>query len=235
MLGNLTQFQPEIILTAYDNIEFILRMLLATVCGGLIGLERSIRLKEAGIRTHCLVAMSAALFMILSKYAFMDVVNTSLGKADASRIASQVVSGISFLGAGIIFKQRNSGVTGLTTAAGIWATSALGLAFGAGMYFAGISGTLIILCLQFLLHKHSSGSSAPFEYDLYIRMKDDPKLNEDFLALLKKRECSIENTRIKKDGDMVEMKLFARSEHELEHDDILLFVQDHPDVEEFGV
>ncbi len=235
MLGNLTQFQPEIILTAYDNIEFILRMLLATVCGGLIGLERSIRLKEAGIRTHCLVAMSAALFMILSKYAFMDVVNTSLGKADASRIASQVVSGISFLGAGIIFKQRNSGVTGLTTAAGIWATSALGLAFGAGMYFAGISGTLIILCLQFLLHKHSSGSSAPFEYDLYIRMKDDPKLNEDFLALLKKRECRIENTRIKKDGDMVEMKLFVRSEHELEHDDILLFVQDHPDVEEFGV
>lgn len=103
--------------------EFFLRIVLASVCGILIGFERSKRLKEAGVRTHCMVACGAALMMIVSKYGFADLVQEAgvylygTKGADASRIASQVVSGVGFLGAGVIFRTGVS-IKGLTTAAG---------------------------------------------------------------------------------------------------------------------
>ena len=133
-------------------LDFIIRVVVATVCGALLGVERTKRFKEAGIRTHCVVAAASAVFMLLSKYAFTDLgIDT-----DASRIASQVVSGISFLGAGAIFRNGNI-VRGLTTAAGIWATAAIGMAVGSGMYFLGIFLTVLILLVQLLMHKFRIG------------------------------------------------------------------------------
>ena len=109
-----------------SELEWMLRVVVAGGLGFCIGMERSYRRKEAGIRTHCIVALASALFMILSKYAFMDCGTIDgLRGADASRIASQVVSGISFLGAGIIVHHGGLTVKGLTTAAGIWCTSAI--------------------------------------------------------------------------------------------------------------
>lgn len=102
----------------YTNLEFLLKILLATFMGAIIGFERKSRNKEAGIRTHAIVCLASALMMIVSKYGFFDV-----ERIDASRIASQVVTGIGFLGAGLIFIKNNS-VNGLTTAAGVWATAA---------------------------------------------------------------------------------------------------------------
>ena len=146
-------------------LEFFLRMIVASICGAVIGFERSKRYKEAGIRTHVIVCMASALFMIVSKHGFMDI--TALGvpdgitrASDPARVAAQVVTGISFLGAGVIFK-NGSTVKGLTTAAGIWATSAIGLAFGGGMYYIGLFGTVLIAVLQFVLHKFKIGSDAP--------------------------------------------------------------------------
>ncbi|MBR4462559.1 MAG: MgtC/SapB family protein [Erysipelotrichaceae bacterium] len=111
-------------------------MLFAT----LIGYERHRSFKEAGVRTHVLVALSTCLLMIVSKYGFADV-----EKVDASRIAAGVVSGISFLGAGIIFERRGK-IEGLTTAAGVFATGAIGMCFGAGLYLLGVfSGFLTLL------------------------------------------------------------------------------------------
>lgn len=105
MLSGLTQYVPEATLTVYDNLEFLIRLLLSAALGALVGLERSKRCKEAGIRTHCIIACTSALFMIVSKYAFLDCVTLDgLRGADPARIAAQVVSGISFLGAGVIFK-----------------------------------------------------------------------------------------------------------------------------------
>ena len=115
--------QQELVLSA----EFFLRILTAAVCGIVIGYERENRNKEAGIRTHAIVALGAALIMIVSKYGFSDIQNY-----DASRVAAQIVSGIGFLGAGIIFI-RNRAVSGLTTAAGIWATAGVGMAVGSGI------------------------------------------------------------------------------------------------------
>ena len=102
MLSGLTQYVPEATLTIYDNLEFLIRLLLSAALGALVGLERSKRRKEAGIRTHCIIACTSALFMIVSKYAFLDCVTVDgLRGADPARIAAQVVSGISFLGAGM--------------------------------------------------------------------------------------------------------------------------------------
>ena len=125
----------------FSQFEYILRILISGLCGLLIGLERKNRSKEAGIRTHFVVACGAAVFMIVSKYAFFDMINGQYSgldvRLDPSRVASTIVSGIGFLGAGMIFVQKNT-ITGLTTAAGIWATAGVGMAIGAGMYSMGI-------------------------------------------------------------------------------------------------
>ena len=116
MLGNLSLPQ---------NLDFCLRLLLACICGASIGVERSRHFKEAGVRTHVIVCMGAALAMIVSKYGFVDLTLADGASfpgtrgADPARVAAQVISGISFLGAGVIFK-REGLVRGLTTAAGIW-------------------------------------------------------------------------------------------------------------------
>jgi putative Mg2+ transporter-C (MgtC) family protein len=136
--------------------EFILRIVLAAILGGIIGLEREYRAKEAGFRTHFLVGMGAAIFMILSKYGYDDVVKTELVRLDPSRIAAQVVSGIGFIGAGCIIFQKHV-VRGLTTAAGLWVTSAIGLACGSGMYLLAAAATLlVVICLEMvsMLHHH---------------------------------------------------------------------------------
>jgi putative Mg2+ transporter-C (MgtC) family protein len=146
----------------WQYFEFFIRVLVACVCGAAIGYERSKRLKEAGIRTHIIVCCAAALTMIVSKYGFADLV-TEEGTAlygtkgtDPARLAAQVIGGVSFLGAGIIFRNGNS-IKGLTTAAGIWATAGIGLAIGAGMYVIGVFSTAVVAAIQILMHKFTIG------------------------------------------------------------------------------
>ena len=127
--------------------ELILRLFLGGIMGGLIGLEREFRAKEAGTRTHFIVALGSALFMIISQYAFD-------GRFDTSRVAAQVVSGIGFIGAGVIIFQKNV-VRGITTAAGMWVSAAIGLACGAGMFPIALAATfLTLLCLEMLHFFH---------------------------------------------------------------------------------
>ena len=124
--------------------EFILRLFLAGIMGAVIGLDREYRAKEAGYRTHFLVSLGSALIMIVSQHGFGEILDTPNVNLDPSRIASQVVTGIGFIGAGTIILHKQI-VRGLTTAAGIWATSGIGLAIGAGMYELGISATILTL------------------------------------------------------------------------------------------
>lgn len=141
----------------YMEIECIIRILIAAICGSFIGIERKVRLKEAGTRTHLVVAFGSALFMVVSKYGFEDMIlrASQLGgeaiKFDPTRIASTIVTGIGFLGAGTIFVRRNV-INGLTTAAGLWSTAAVGMAIGAGQYIIGISATVLLSVFQWLLH-----------------------------------------------------------------------------------
>ena len=121
-----------------STLELTLRLAVALFLGGMIGLEREYRSKDAGFRTHFLVAMGSALFCIVSQYGF------GIDLKDSSRVAAQVVSGIGFLGAGTIIFQRNM-VRGLTTAAGLWVTAAIGLACGTGMFMAAAITTAMVL------------------------------------------------------------------------------------------
>ncbi len=128
-----------------QEITFILRLLLASVLGAAIGLEREFRAKEAGLRTHFLVTLGAALIMIVSQWGFQGAVNIpGTRHADVARVAAQIVSGIGFLGAGAIIMQNQS-VRGLTTAAGLWVAAGIGMAVGGGLYVVAIAGTFFAL------------------------------------------------------------------------------------------
>ena len=126
------------------NTTFLIHISVAALLGGVVGLERGYRAKEAGFRTHFLVALGAALFMILSAHGFEGALITENHRLDVSRIAAQVVSGIGFIGAGTIIFQRQM-VHGLTTAAGLWVTAAIGMAAGAGMYVLATFTTVLVL------------------------------------------------------------------------------------------
>src|ERR1700735_4986266 len=119
---------------------------LALALSAAIGLEREIRQKNAGLRTHTLVGVGAALFMLISKYGFTDVLQPRLVVLDPSRVAAQIVTGVGFLGAGLIFVRRDS-VRGLTTAAAIWVTAAIGSAAGAGLPLLAVLATGIYFLL----------------------------------------------------------------------------------------
>ena len=125
-------------------LQLVIRLLVAGVLGALIGYERELRAKGAGVRTHLLVALGSALFMIISQYGF-----SGAERFDAARIAAGVVTGIGFLGGGIIMKRTH--VSGLTTAAGLWVTAAIGMGAGSGLYLmAGVCTALVLICLEAL-------------------------------------------------------------------------------------
>lgn len=126
--------------------EILIRLLLAALLGSVVGLERE-RLEEvAGLRTHMLVAVGAAIFMLVSAFGFNDILGQPNVVLDPSRVAAQVVSGIGFLGAGTIIMRRTI-VHGLTTAASLWAVAAIGLAVGGGLYFGAVAASVVVLII----------------------------------------------------------------------------------------
>lgn len=128
-----------------DELYHLISILLSVALGFAIGFERKLRYKEAGIRTHTVVCVGSALITVVSKYGFGE------DGTDASRVAAQIVSGIGFLGAGIIVYRKHE-IHGLTTAAGVWATSGVGMAAGAGLYIVATGATVIIIAVQCLFH-----------------------------------------------------------------------------------
>ena len=133
-------------------LHVILRICLATVLGAIAGMERERSERAAGLRTHAMVALGAAAFMLASAYGFKDVLGTPAVVLDPSRIAAQVVTGIGFLGAGTIIFQHQM-IRGLTTAASIWVVAAIGMAVGGGMYVLSMSGTGLTLVVLATLKK----------------------------------------------------------------------------------
>jgi putative Mg2+ transporter-C (MgtC) family protein len=144
---------PRLLAASAPNVEGwrqIGELGLALLLSALIGLEREVRQKSAGLRTHTLVGVGAALFMLISKYGFTDVLEPGRVVLDPSRVAAQIVTGVGFLGAGIIFVRRDS-VRGLTTAAAIWVTAAIGACAGAGLPIlaAATTGIYLLVALGF--------------------------------------------------------------------------------------
>ena len=235
MLSGLTSFVPEASLTLYDNLEFFLRLLLSAVLGALVGLERSKRQKEAGVRTHCIIACTSALFMILSKYAFVDIVDlTGTRGADPARIAAQVVSGISFLGAGVIFKNGNS-IRGLTTAAGMWGTAAIGMAIGAGLYWVGLIEAAVLVTIQIILHRFPVGADALTTQEILVEMADEPQLQEAFDELLRQHGGQVTESSLSRQDGVLRMELTVKLEPPITHDEALEFIKKNDGVRRISV
>ena len=192
-------------LTDTLQLQLVFRIFLAGICGMIIGLERKNRSKEAGIRTHFVVACGAALMMVVSKYAFFDVISKGIYEGvevrlDPSRIASTIASGIGFLGAGMIFVHRNT-ITGLTTAAGIWVTSGVGMAIGAGLYSIGVCATVLILFAQIILHKNFRWIRLPKAKVLVIKGVNEENFQESITNKLEELSISIRDVSIDSDED----------------------------------
>ena len=235
MLSGLTNYVPETALTVFDNLEFFIRIVLAAILGALVGLERSKRQKEAGVRTHCIIACTSALFMILSKYAFVDLVGVAgLRGADPARIAAQVVSGISFLGAGVIFKNGNS-IRGLTTAAGMWGTAAVGMAIGAGMYWVGLIEAAVLVGIQIVLHRFPVGADALTTQEIVVEMTDSDELLARFDALVKSHRGQITESSLTRQDGVLCMEVTAKLDPPITHEEALAFMKANDGVRRVSV
>ena len=176
----------------FYQLEYFIRILLAGICGSVIGLERRKRFKDAGIRTHLILAIGCAVIMIVSKYAFADTLDY-----DAARVASNIITGVGFLGAGVIFVKSGS-VRGLTTAAGIWTTAAIGMAIGAGFYLLGIGVTILLVVIQLLLYRLVPALESIEVAELLIKAKRTPDILERIKAELDRNNIFINTMKIKK-------------------------------------
>lgn len=221
-------------------LDFMLRILVACACGFALGVERSHRFKEAGVRTHMIVCCASALMMIVSKYGFADLIsseNLSLygtHGADPARVAAQVISGISFLGAGMIFKNGNN-VKGLTTAAGIWATAGIGLALGSGMYVLGIFSTVVIAGIQMLMHIVTVGADSYKSSNIDILTENSSDFQGVFNSLMKEIGATVIECRITRDGELVRYNATLKSKKRISAEDVNAMLKDRKDVKEVSV
>lgn len=217
---------------------FFLRLLLACICGGMVGYERTNRGKGAGIRTHIIVALASALMMLVSKYGFTDMTEFGAMKAsDGSRIAAQVVSGVGFLGAGMIYFNGRHSVKGLTTAAGIWATSGIGLAIGAGMYAMGILTSVLIVTMQIVLHKNIKLLQMPNEEILSVLIPDNKESVEylnNVLSLHDIAVVSFKNCTRTNDGQL-ELQLKVQVPPDLDYHKLLEVFQESESVKSISM
>lgn len=160
-----------------DELQMLLRILLSVFLGFSIGYERKLRFKEAGIRTHTIVCVGSALMMVVSMYAFGE-------NADQARIAAQIVSGVGFLGAGMIVYKRHE-VHGLTTAAGVWATAGVGMACGGGMWILAVGATAILIIAQCLFHLNIRFFKSKRYYSIkieFIQVSDENRKIKDIFG-----------------------------------------------------
>lgn len=198
-----------------QQLEWMARILLAGLCGGLIGYERESRKKTAGLRTHVIVAVSSALMIVLSKYGFQDVVGQYV-RVDPSRIASGTVAAIGFLGSGVIFS-RNKNVSGITTSAGIWATVGVGMAVGAGLYVIGICTSAIVILVEIFLGRQGKLSHIIKDiYEIEVEYAfTSGEIGEVSAALQKELEetyqCRILKFRTRKKGNHIHLELLVRT------------------------
>ena len=201
-------------------LECIIRILLATALGFALGVERQLRLKVAGIRTHVVVAAGAALFTVVS-FGFSDLFG-----GDSARIAAQVVTGIGFLGAGMIM-HKETAVLGLTSAAGIWLTAAIAMAAGAGMYFVAIGATVLVVLIQLFLHLPLRLFKDKHYNEIKITFKSD---TDEYINIIKKlfeitNFTEFKATRV--EDDIIYMAVI-HTRKQIDAEFILNILKDHP-------
>lgn len=217
-------------LTTSLQIECLIRLVIAGLCGAIIGYERQSQMKTAGVRTHLVVSMAAALMMIISKYGFIDGYDAGM-RVDPSRFAAGAVTAIGFLGAGIIFV-RKQGVSGLTTAAGIWATVGVGMAIGAGMYLIGIVAALLLVAVHFILHRKSRFLKETLIEQVTLHISKDEDVDEILLNVFSTRHIEVINMKIKKlDENNIALRVLVKYPETYQAKDIAQLLREVPNIQ----
>jgi len=173
-----------------------LRIFAAVIIGGLLGLERGMKNRAAGLRTYMLVCVGACIIMLTNQYIYQ-----SYGTGDPVRMGAQVVSGIGFLGAGTIIVTRRSQIKGLTTAAGLWSAAGVGLALGIGFYEAAVIGAVAIFTIMTLLQKMDNRMHRKNRVmEVYLELSSDISLG-DFLRQVRQQDIEVNDVQREQDSD----------------------------------
>ena len=196
--------------------EVVLRLVLASLLCGAIGFEREVRDQPAGFRTHILLGLGAALFTLVSAYGFEPFTRAALGggglQFDPTRIAAQIVAGVGFLGAGAIIRQGGD-VRGLTTAASLWAASAIGMAVGAGYLFGAAAATALAMATLYALRRFRSSVISPMRLgsaDLEFSLKATEGGPAGALEVLRRHDITIRSMDAEIDQDHARYRLQIR-------------------------
>ena len=200
--------------------EYFIRLILALLLGFAIGFERKMRFKEAGPRTHTIVCIGACLFTMLSIKAFEG--------SDPARIAAQVVPGIGFIGAGMIFYSKET-IHGLTTAAGMWTTAAIGMAVGCGWYIVSIVATALVICVQCIMHTNFKVFHTRHFVKVNIIFTDsDGKVAEQIKELF--GVAHFNKINAKKDDDKVVFSIVISTDKNITAQEIHDMINSNPDI-----
>lgn len=216
-INNIANYLREV-----NTISIILRLTLATICGGILGAERGRKKRPAGFRTHILVCIGSAMVMITSQY-MTDILKIA---TDASRMGAQVISGIGFLGAGTIIVVGRNEVKGLTTAAGLWSCACMGLAIGIGFYEGAIITCAFLFGVLTLLHRLDIYSRTHSKIlEVYAELKDITGVT-NFMNSVKADGTKISNIEIKKSHEMdrhiIGLTMTLTLADKIEHSDYIL-------------
>ena len=204
-------------ITEFNDISVALRLLLALIMGGLIGVERGMHGRAAGMRTHVLVCLGACMTALVGIY-ILEYVDAD---QDVTRIAAQVISGIGFLGAGTIMVTKRNRIKGLTTAAGLWATAGLGLALGIGFYEVAFAGAFAILLVMTLMQRMDNFMrKRTTRLDVFVEINREYNLG-DFLRQIRSLNIDAYNFQRERDSETqsefraytVTLKLSKRRNH----------------------
>ena len=221
--------------------EVVLRLVLASLLCGAIGFERETRDQPAGFRTHILLGLGAALFTLVSAYGFEPFTRAALGSGglqfDPTRIAAQIIAGVGFLGAGAIIRQGGD-VRGLTTAASLWAASAIGMAVGAGYLFGATAATILAMATLYALRRFRSSIFSPLRLDsadLELGLKERGSSPANALQVLRRHDINIRSTDAEIDEESVRYKLQVRVHPSADVHAVLAELSDLPEVERISL
>ncbi|MBW7846821.1 MAG: MgtC/SapB family protein [Bacteroidales bacterium] len=213
--------------------EILIRLILASFFGGLIGLERERKDWAAGLRTHMMVSVGACLTMIVSSFGFADILGTEHVVLDPSRVAAQVVSGIGFIGAGTILFMKDGAVRGLTTAAGLWTVAAIGLATGGGLYFAACSTTIIALIILWALQPLERFYAQRFKHKI-LRITTTPQFSNDgfFQEILNNPSLKMHSFTLDRADDELVFQIKLESPAHERLNELIQLLKNNPEVKE---
>ena len=232
------RFMAQNFLT-HDDLVIVVRLLAALSIGGMIGLERSLHGRPAGFRTHSLVCLASALLMLVSVYQlhWMTEVPLDTIRADPTRMAQGIMTGIGFLGAGVIFKEGLN-VRGLTTAASIWVTASLGILVGIGFYFPAVLGAFITIAVLHVFRKIENLLPSEYYAAHVLRFRRAKVIAEpDLRKLIGEHGLSITNlsSRLTDEGKMFEYRMTVRSRDPRATEELSQQLRKRPEVIEFRI